>query len=126
MKKLITIIITVCLFEFIYPFDGQAIPEFSRKYGFNCNMCHTGFTKLNDFGQRFRDNGYQIPGEQGNEKNVFEGSLPVSLRVPIGYSSYSNDKSTATTFNLFGFDFLAAGVLHKNVSFLLIYTPVSY
>ncbi|HEY5470939.1 MAG TPA: hypothetical protein VIK07_10485 [Bacteroidales bacterium] len=123
MKKLITIIITVCLFEFIYPFDGQAIPEFARKYGFNCNMCHTGFTKLNDFGQRFRDNGYQIPGEQGKEKNVFEGGIPLALRLPVGYTTYKTNKSTASGFNLLGFDLLAAGVLHKNVSFLLIYTP---
>ncbi len=123
MKKIISFIIAVCFLELMYSFDSQAIPSFSRKYGFNCNMCHVGFTKLNDFGQRFRDNGYQIPGQEGKEKNVFEGSLPVSLRLPVGYSSYSNDKSTASTFNLLGFDFLAAGVLHKNVSFLLIYTP---
>ena len=86
-------------------------------------MCHTGFTKLNDFGQRFRDNGYQIPGQQGKEKNVFEGGIPLSLRLPVGYTSYNTNKSTASSFNLFGFDLLAAGVLHKNVSFLLIYTP---
>jgi hypothetical protein len=107
----------------MHPFEGQAIPEFARKYGFNCNMCHTGFTKLNDFGQRFRDNGYQIPGQQGKEKNVFEGGIPLSLRLPVGYTSYNTNKSTASSFNLFGFDLLAAGVLHKNVSFLLIYTP---
>jgi len=123
MKKLITLFIGICLFEFLCPFEGQAIPEFARKYGFNCNMCHTGFTKLNDFGQRFRDNGYQIPGQQGKEKNVFEGGIPLSLRTSFGYTSYNADKSTASSFNLFGFDLLAAGVLHKNVSFLLIYTP---
>jgi len=123
MKKLIILIIAVCLFEFMYPFDVQAIPEFARKYGFNCNMCHTGFTKLNDFGQRFRDNGYQIAGQQGQEKNVFEGGIPLSLRLPVGYTSYNTNKNTASGFNLFGFDLLAAGVLHKNVSFLLIYTP---
>jgi len=123
MKKLITLIIAVCFLEFMHPFEGQAIPEFARKYGFNCNMCHTGFTKLNDFGQRFRDNGYQIPGQQGKEKNVFEGGIPLSLRLPVGYTSYNTNKSTASSFNLFGFDLLAAGVLHKNVSFLLIYTP---
>jgi hypothetical protein len=123
MKKLITLIITVFLFEFICPFKGQAIPEFARKYGFNCNMCHTGFTKLNDFGQRFRDNGYQIPGQQGTEKNVFESTPPLAMRLPMGYTTYSTNKNTASGFNLFGFDLLAAGVLHKNVSFLLIYTP---
>ena len=65
MKKFITIIIAVSLFGLLLPFDSQAIPAFARKYGFNCNMCHTGYAKLNDFGQRFRDNGYQIPGQQG-------------------------------------------------------------
>jgi hypothetical protein len=123
MKKLIKLSIAVFLFELMLPFSSQAIPEFARKYGFNCNMCHTGFTKLNDFGQRYRDNGYQIPGQQGKEKNVFESGLPVSLRLPLGYTSYNTSKGTASTFNLFGFDLLAAGVLHKNVSFLLIYTP---
>jgi hypothetical protein len=123
MKKLIKFIITVLVLELMLPSNIQAIPEFARKYGFNCNMCHTGFTKLNDFGQRFRDNGYQIPGQQGKEKNVFESGLPVALRLPFGYTSYNSNKSTASSFNLFGFDLLAAGVLHKNVSFLLIYTP---
>jgi hypothetical protein len=123
MKKLITIIITVCFFWFIHPFDSQAIPEFARKYGVNCNMCHTGFTKLNDFGQRYRDNGYQIPGQQGKEKNVFEGGIPLSMRLPFGYTTYKTDKGSASGFNLLGFDILAAGILHKNVSFLVIYTP---
>ena len=68
MKKLITLIIAVSIFEFTNPFDSQAIPSFSRKYGFNCNMCHTAYTKLNDFGQRFRDNGYQIPEQQGKKR----------------------------------------------------------
>jgi hypothetical protein len=123
MKKLIILIITACFFEFMLPFDGQAIPEFARKYGFNCNMCHTGFTKLNDFGQRFRDNGYQIPGQQGKEKNVFEGGFPLAMRMPVGFTTYNTEKGTASGFNLMGLDILAAGVLHKNVSFLLIYTP---
>jgi hypothetical protein len=102
MKKLIILIITVCFFEFMLPFDGQAIPEFARKYGFNCNMCHTGFTKLNDFGQRFRDNGYQIPGQQGKEKNVFEGGFPLAMRMPFGCTSYNNKKGTVSGFNLLG------------------------
>jgi hypothetical protein len=123
MKKLIALIITVCFIDLILPFDGQAIPSFARKYGFNCNMCHTAYTKLNDFGQRFRDNGYQIPGQQGKEKNVFEVGPPVSFRTTFGYTAYNSDKSTASGFNLNGLDLLSAGVLHKNISFLLIYTP---
>jgi hypothetical protein len=123
MKKFILLVAAASFIGCILPLDSQAIPAFARKYGFNCNMCHTAYTKLNDFGQRFRDNGYQIPGQQGKEKNVFQTAPPVSLRLAFGYTMYNTNKGTASGFNLYGFDFLAAGVLHKNISFLLIYTP---
>jgi hypothetical protein len=106
---------------------ANAIPAFARKYGFNCNMCHTAYTKLNDFGQRYRDNGYQIPGQVGGEKTVFETPPPIAMRTTAGLSVYSSKhdsvSGTTTGFNLFGLDLLAAGVLHKNISFLMIYTP---
>src|SRR5450759_2603304 len=61
----------------LFSATSNAIPAFARKYGFNCNMCHSGFTRLNDLGQRYRDNGYQIPGQEGKEKTVFDAG-PVS------------------------------------------------
>ncbi|MCJ7459804.1 MAG: hypothetical protein MUP17_12565 [candidate division Zixibacteria bacterium] len=123
MKKFcLSITILIGLF-FILPEKGHSIPAFARKYGFNCNMCHTSFTKLNDFGQIYRDNGYQIPGQQGLEKNVFEIAPPVSIRTSTGSSIYHTDDRTTFGANIYGFDFLSAGVLHKNVSFLLIYKP---
>ncbi|HMW87378.1 MAG TPA: hypothetical protein PKD65_15245, partial [Nitrospira sp.] len=40
---------------------AEAIPAFARKYDFKCNVCHVpGFPKLNDFGNLFRDRGYQL------------------------------------------------------------------
>ena len=124
MKKL-TIILTGLAFILLsLPGSSNAIPAFARKYGFNCNMCHTAYTKLNDFGQRYRDNGYQIPGQEGKEKNVFDLSTPIAMRLTLGYDFYDADHGgKSSSFNLYGFDFLAAGVLHKNISFLLIYTP---
>ena len=123
MKKFcLSITILIGLF-FILPEKGHSIPAFARKYGFNCNMCHTSFTKLNDFGQRYRDNGYQIPGQQGLEKNVFEIAPPISIRTSTGSTIYHTDNRTTFGANIYGFDFLSAGVLHKNVSFLLIYKP---
>jgi hypothetical protein len=100
-----------------------AIPAFARKYGFNCNMCHVAFPKLNDWGQRFRDNGYQVPGQAGLEKTVFETGIPLAVRTTTGYSLYRNGAGTAAGFHLYGLDLLAAGVLHKNISFLFVYTP---
>jgi hypothetical protein len=86
-------------------------------------MCHSGFTRLNDFGQRYRDNGHQIPGQAGGEKTVFDQGPPLALRTSAGLTVYSSENGTTNGFNIFGLDLLAAGVFHKNVSFLLIYTP---
>src|SRR3989475_13013956 len=45
--------------------DAQAIPAFARKYDFACNVCHVpSFPKLNDFGNLFRDHGYQLGTDQ--------------------------------------------------------------
>src|SRR5882757_6128238 len=38
----------------------RAIPAFARKYGMPCSACHEAWPKLNNFGQTFKDNGYQM------------------------------------------------------------------
>jgi hypothetical protein len=108
---------------FMIPEISQGIPAFARKYGFNCNMCHTAYTKLNDFGQRFRNSGYQVPGQEGLEKNVFATAPPLALRTSFGLMSSHTKTANTVGFSLKGFDLLSAGVLHKNISYLLVYTP---
>ncbi len=123
MKKLIFFILIIAVIQFLLPQPGHSIPAFARKHGFNCNMCHTSFTKLNDYGQRIRDNGYQLPGQEGGEKNIFATPPPISLRTSTGISIYNVDEGTTAGFDIMGLDLLAAGVLHKNISFMFIYTP---
>jgi hypothetical protein len=125
MKKLILALAIIIGTLSVIPPSVSAIPAFARKYGFNCNMCHTSFTKLNDFGQRIRDDGYQIPGQEGKEENVFETAPPISMRTAAGLMvTHNSDRNSTTSgFHLNGLDLLAAGVMHKNVSFLIIYTP---
>ncbi len=107
----------------LLPTDGDAIPAFARKYGFNCMMCHTAYPKLNDWGQRFRDNGYQLPGQVGKEAGVFETPPPLAMRTSTGFNGYHDDAGKTGGFGIMGLDLLAAGEMHENVSFLLIYTP---
>jgi len=123
MKKTLITAFAVFFALLVLSQAALAIPAFARKHGFNCNMCHVAFPKLNDWGQRFRDNGYQIPGQQGLEKTVFETGIPLAVRTTTGYSVYGTGGQTATGFHLYGLDLLAAGVLHKNISFLFVYTP---
>jgi hypothetical protein len=127
MKTIYALVLLTAAIFLAIPTETEAIPAFARKHGFNCNMCHTAFTKLNDFGQSFRDNGYQIQGQAGGEKTVFGTPPPLAVRTTTGFSLVATDdgslKTTTNTFNLYSLDVLAAGVMHKNVSFLMIYTP---
>ena len=132
MRRLLAFLMLTTVLIMLLPETGSAIPAFARKHGFNCNMCHTSFIKLNDWGQRFRNNGYQVPGQQGLEKNVIETAPPISIRTSTGATLYHSKPEVShggtvagntNGFGIYGFDLLAAGVLHKNISFLMIYTP---
>jgi hypothetical protein len=65
---------------------ANAIPAFARKYGVACNVCHVpGFPKLNDFGNQFRDQGYQFGADQDlpTYEGITMGYWPVSFRTTV-------------------------------------------
>jgi hypothetical protein len=109
-------------------FPAQAIPVYARKYGFSCTMCHSNFPRLNDFGIRYRDNGYQLPGREDDEKTVFElAQAPLALRTSFGFNS-DNFKNTAgakdvSDFQLNGVDILSGGLMGENVGYMVVYPP---
>ena len=43
---------------------ASAIPAFARRYEAACTTCHVVPPKLNAFGVAFKNNGYQIPGDE--------------------------------------------------------------
>ena len=55
--------------------EAGAIPAFARKYRTSCSTCHVAFPKLNDFGEAFRLNGFQIR----RDDELFVKDVPVSL-----------------------------------------------
>ncbi|MHB8079681.1 MAG: hypothetical protein ACYDIE_10570 [Candidatus Krumholzibacteriia bacterium] len=110
------------------PTPAGAVPVFARKYGFNCTNCHSAFPRLNDWGQRFRANGYQIPGRENEEKTVLQGPAPVAMRTTFGYTSESFDfppdgAVDRTGFKLVGLDILSAGVIGPHIGYLLVFPP---
>ena len=47
---------------------AQAVSQWARKYKMDCQSCHTAFPRLNQFGEKFAKNGYQLPdSEDGDE-----------------------------------------------------------
>ena len=109
---------------------ANAVPAFARKYGVACNVCHVpGFPKLNDFGNQFRDQGYQFGADVDlpTHESITMGYWPVSLRTTVGYQAASvrTDGSGVSTggFGFTGLDILSFGTLHRDLSFGLVFTP---
>lgn len=111
----------------LLPDVASAVPVFARKYGFDCTMCHAGMPRLNDFGQRFRQNGYQLPGMENQERSVLDSPPPVALRTSAGYSGTLVGEQEAgseeSAFRLNGLDLLSAGRLGPDIGYLLVYVP---
>jgi hypothetical protein len=74
-----------------------AIPSFSRQTGFACNVCHTTFPQLTQFGRLFKLNGYTLTGlqtintgEEGRRQALSINLIPpVSAMVQASFTSTS-------------------------------------
>ena len=116
----------------------EAIPAFARKYGLACSACHTAWPELNAFGQRFRDNGYQLMNDRDSPIWQNPSYIPVTFRVTPNWHRESATKQrvdpvpgtpgppfvaatvTQSGFDLSGMDLWTAGTLYKNISFVLL------
>lgn len=113
--------------------SASALPAFARKYGLRCSACHESWPMLNYFGQKFKDNGYQLMNDRDSPIWQNPGYWPIAFRMTPFWSRESTNKVqidpgagssevriTQTGFNLSGLDILTAGTLEKNFSFLLV------
>jgi len=118
--------------------EASAIPAFARKYGLPCSACHEAWPKLNSFGQKFKDEGYQLGNDRDAPIWQNPSYWPVAMRItphwhyesvgrtsvdsiPGDPTSASIERTINTSgFDLTGIDILAGGTLAKNISFLLV------
>jgi hypothetical protein len=109
------------------PQDASAIPVFARKYGFNCTMCHSSVPRLNDFGQRYRANGYRLMGREEEDRTVLQSPAPVAMRTSAGYNGERNrmapGRRDMSAFQVNGLDLLSAGLLARNIGYAMVYVP---
>lgn len=121
---------------FALPLPGgnvRAIPAFARKYGLPCSACHSAWPELNNFGQVFRDNGYQLMNDRDSPIWQNPTYWPMTLRItPNWHRERTNHQpvDSATTpsggvvlqhgFDLSGVDIWTAGTLFKDISFSLL------
>ena len=76
----------------------MAIPAFARKYGLPCSACHTAWPELNNFGQVFRDNGYQLMNERDSPIWQNPSYFPITFRITPNWhrESANNQQIDAT------------------------------
>jgi len=110
------------------------IPAFARKYGLRCSACHTAWPELNAFGQRFKDNGYQLGNDRDSPIWQAPAYWPIAMRTTpqLHLESTTNQVTTAAPaggktvsqagFDLSGVDFLLLGTLYKDITFGLVPT----
>jgi hypothetical protein len=112
--------------------SAHALPAFARKYGLRCSACHEAWPMLNAFGQKFKDNGYQLMNDRDSPIWQNNAYWPVAFRITPNFHRESTDKvavDQATTgeqqitsqgFDLSGLDFHTGGTLAKNISFFVL------
>jgi len=119
---------------------ANALPAFARKYGLRCSACHESWPMLNYFGQKFKDNGYQLMNDRDAPIWQNPGYWPVTFRMVSMWHRVSTGKVlvdtyspgltdptgvaiqriTTSGFDLSGLDLHTGGTLDKNVSFFLL------
>lgn len=65
---------------------AQAIPAFARKYDLTCTACHTAPPRLNTYGERFLENGYQLPGTSDGDSTKKTNLRDLSLDDVANYT----------------------------------------
>jgi hypothetical protein len=120
---------------------ADALPAFARKYGLRCSACHETWPILNNFGLKFRDNGYQLMNDRDSPIWQNPSYWPVTFRItPIWHRVSANSdvdtytgvtpaapygttaigRITSSGFDLSGLDFHTGGTLEKNISFYVL------
>jgi len=108
---------------------ANALPAFARKYGLRCSACHESWPMLNYFGQKFKDNGYQLMNDRDSPIWQNPSYWPVTFRItPIWHRVSTGkvqtdsgiERITASGFDLSGLDFHTGGTLEKNFSFYVL------
>lgn len=114
--------------------SASALPAFARKYGLRCSACHESWPMLNYFGQKFKDNGYQLMNDRDSPIWQNPGYWPVTFRiVPLWHrvstgkvpvdangGGQVEERVTSSGFDLSGLDFHTGGTLEKNFSFFVL------
>jgi hypothetical protein len=139
LRSALTAILTLAFGILSASPQAGALPAFARKYGLRCSACHESWPMLNYFGQKFKDNGYQLMNDRDSPIWQNPSYWPVTFRITPIWHRVSTGKVLVDTypggvltpnsqirrvsssgFDLSGLDFHTGGTLEKNFSFYVL------
>src|SRR5262249_1316629 len=78
------------------PLSARALPNFARREGVGCALCHSTIPRLNRLGYEYQNAGYRMPGQSGAPSDPEFTDLNTA-RVETGVSWFrSSDAAGAT------------------------------
>lgn len=105
----------------VFSRPAHSIPAFASQTGMKCAACHAGYPRLNDFGVRFRQNGYQMAGEV---KSALKSPSLVSVHVRVAGSTLNSAGGPTTRqVQLDHAEFVSGGAVSRNVGFYMGFAP---
>lgn len=106
-RDLVLVAVLIATSLILFAPRAEAVPSYSRRYGFACSSCHTMWGALNPAGVTFRLSGYRamfgkdlVPIEEGHDIDIpgvalnIPNSLPFSFVTGVGYDART-EKRTA-------------------------------
>src|SRR3954470_25047834 len=91
-RRMVTGLLLSATFVLALSRSAHAPPAFARKYGLRCSACHESWPMLNYFGQKFKDNGYQLMNDRDSPIWQNPSYWPVTMRMTAYWHRESTDK----------------------------------
>jgi hypothetical protein len=127
MRRLTLIAVAAGFLLAVWLESAQAMPGFARRYRLSCKTCHSPFPRLNNYGEEFVANGFQLPDSEepassyvnvGDEKLSLLRDLPIAVRGDLNATYTPDDEEVESDFEFpYRLKFLSGGAIHKNISY---------
>src|SRR5580658_9661406 len=97
LRRTATSLLALTVLALIVP-SAHAIPACARKYGLRCSAWHEAWPMLNNFGQTFKDNGYQLGNDRDAPINQDPSYWPIMFRTtPVWHRENNNRQAVDAT-----------------------------
>src|SRR5688500_951863 len=95
----VVIVVSMSLTSAATSANAITIPAFARKYRTTCATCHSPVPRLNAFGERFAENGFEFPGvppsdtiATGDPLLRLQNTLPLAVRIDAYMAAYARGR----------------------------------